>query len=621
MRTRAKVAFLVLLTVGGILPISLILTAPSAHGMVRFSSYQDLERFLLTRSQCGPGYPLQYGRQVDLFGHPALGPALPASYNALGSAAQSSSSVSSAPSHSETNNQVAGVDELDTVKTDGQYIYTVSNNTVVIVSAYPVTNAQLVSRISIRNQTIDGIFLSGSRLAIVSEAPRIVYNMYGACGISTFVGASTRVAYPTSYYVPIRPQVQNTSISVYDLTNRSNPSLQTTVTINGTFIGARQIGTFAYLVTSTPAWANQTLPLTVVNGHQIQTVATQVFHSDISDRAFSYTSILALDTNQNNPAPTVETYLLGTSSTIYVSLTNIFLTQPIWDGQSGTVLHRISVNGSTVKYEATGTVPGHVLNQYSMDENQGYFRVATSSSGFGSSLETNVYVLDENLRTVGRLEGLSPGELFYAARFMGDRAYLVTYHNTDPLYVLDLHNPSSPTVMGSLIVAGYSDFLQPYDQTHLIGIGKVGVHTTVKVSLFNVTDPTNPVETATYTVPTWYSDSPALKDAKAVLFDKTNSLLVIPIDGSQYAYYQAASTSTGQCSNGSSAYVFNVTSASLTLRGTVTHQTLDNPLSCSSEYNISRELFIGGVLYTISDAMIKLSSLTDLTQLGSVNLE
>src|SRR6266700_1659948 len=99
MRTRARVAFLILLTVGGILPISLILTAPSAHGMVRFSSYQDLERFLLTRSQCGSGYLPQYGRQVDLYGQPALGPALPASRNTLGSASQSSSSVSSAPSH------------------------------------------------------------------------------------------------------------------------------------------------------------------------------------------------------------------------------------------------------------------------------------------------------------------------------------------------------------------------------------------------------------------------------------------------------------------------------------------------------------------------------------------
>src|SRR5437667_12576934 len=108
MRTRAKVAFLVLLTVGGILPISLILTAPSAHGMVRFSSYQDLERFLLTRSHCGPGYLPQYGRQVDLYGQPALAPALPASWSALGSAAQSSSFVSSAPSHSETNNPLGG---------------------------------------------------------------------------------------------------------------------------------------------------------------------------------------------------------------------------------------------------------------------------------------------------------------------------------------------------------------------------------------------------------------------------------------------------------------------------------------------------------------------------------
>src|SRR5437870_12458715 len=121
MRTRAKVAFLLLLTVGGILAISLARTAPSAHGMVRFSSYQDLERFVLTRSQCGSGYLPQYGRQVDLYGQPALGPALPASRNTLGSASQSSSSVSSAPSHSETNNQVAGVAELDTGKTHAQY--------------------------------------------------------------------------------------------------------------------------------------------------------------------------------------------------------------------------------------------------------------------------------------------------------------------------------------------------------------------------------------------------------------------------------------------------------------------------------------------------------------------
>jgi inhibitor of cysteine peptidase len=257
-----------------------------------------------------------------------------------------------------------------------------------------------------------------------------------------------------------------------------------------------------------------------------------------------------------------------------------------------------------------------------MDENGGYFRVATSGSGFSSPVQTNVYVLNENLGIVGRLEGLSPGELFYAARFIGDRAYLVTYQNTDPLFVIDLHDPTSPIVMGALNVTGYSDFLQPYDQTHLIGIGKVGVHTTVKVSLFDVTIPTKPVETATYTVPSWYSDSPALTDAKAVLFDKNNSLLVIPIDASEYTYYDPSSTMTSLCSTSSAAYVFNVTSTSLTLRGTITHQTGNNTLaSCGSSYYITRELFIGGVLYTVSNAMVEMNSLADLTSLGSVSLD
>src|SRR6266516_6120870 len=274
MRTRARVAFLILLTVGGILPISLILTAPSAHGMVRFSSYQDLERFLLTRSQCGSGYLPQYGRQVDLYGQPALGPALPASGNTLGSASQSSSSVSSAPSHSETDNQVAGVDEIDTVKTDGQYIYTVSNDTVAIVEAYPVSSAQLVSRISLVNQTIDGIFVDGSRLSIVREAPRNPYYGNVFCGPTTLGMGQKAVRSCYCFF----PQIQNTSITVYDITNHYSPTLKTMVTVNGTFVGARTIGEFVYLVATTPARYNQTLPLTIVNGHAIQTEATQIYH-------------------------------------------------------------------------------------------------------------------------------------------------------------------------------------------------------------------------------------------------------------------------------------------------------------------------------------------------------
>ena len=627
MRTRAKVAFIILLTVGGILPLSLILSAPSAHGMVRFSSYQDLERFLLTRSNCGPVYGAQNNRLYNP-GVQNQGAAFPATYN-LAASGHQTSSVNSAPSHSQTNNQVAGVDELDTVKNDGQYIYTVSNNTVVIVSAYPATIAQLVSRISILNQTIDGIFLSGNRLAIISEAPRIVYNTYGACGTSTFVGASMGRAYPTSYYVPIRPQVQNTSISVYDLTNRSSPSLQTTVTINGTFVGARQIGTFAYLVTSTPAWANQTLPLTVVNGHQIQTVATQVFHSDISDRAFSYTTILALDTNQNSPAPTIETYLLGTSSTIYVSLTNIFLTQPSWDAAQETAIHRVSISQTDIKYEETGTVPGHVLNQFSMDENGGYFRVVTSNYDYGGS-QTNLYVLNLAMSRVGKLEGLSPGETFYAARFIGDRAYLVTFKRLDPLFVLDLQNPSKPSVLGQLNVTGVSDYLQPYDSGHLIGIGKSAIDVAwenaalfqgLKLSLFDVSNPISPTDMSDFTVGDRGTDSPALRDQKAVLFDRNLNLLVLPVEVVGQIPQSLSSTGySGPIFQG--AYVFQVTLQNgIVLRGSISHiLNGDLPSYINSAYYVTRALYIGSVLYTISTAMIKMNGLTDLSELGSISL-
>ena len=628
MRLRAKVAFLILLTAGGILPISLILSTPSTHGMVRFSSYQDLERFLLTRSNCGPVYTTQYSRQINSFGLQNPNPAFPAALGAAGSAAQTSS-VNSAPSHSETNNQVAGVDELDTVKTDGQYIYTVSNNTVAIVNAYPVASAQLVSRISILNQTIDGIFLSGNRIAIVSEAPRSVYSTYGACGIRTLGGASMRVAYPAPYYGSM-PQVQNTSISVYDLTNRSSPSLQTTITVNGTFIGARQIGSFAYLVTSTPAWVNQTLPLTVVNGRPIQTAATQVYHSDVRDRAFSYTTILALDTNQDKPAPTVETFLLGTSSTIYVSLANIFLTQPTWDTSEETAIHRISISQSDIKYEATGTVQGHILNQFSMDEFQGYFRVATTAyagwTGRGSGQTTNVYVLNINLKIVGRVEGLGRGENFHSARFMGDMGYLVTFKKTDPLFVIELRDPTRPRVLGQLNTTGYSDYLQPLDESHLIGIGKDTVdegsfawYQGVKVSLFDVSDPTKPSETAKYVIGDRGSDSLALRDSKAILLDAGKNLLVLPVTVSlspNPGVPNAYGTPVWQ-----GAYVFQVTTNTLTFRGGITHIPSGlPPTTVGNALTITRELYIGGVLYTISEGMIGMNSLTDLQSVGQVGL-
>jgi len=246
-----------------------------------------------------------------------------------------------------------------------------------------------------------------------------------------------------------------------------------------------------------------------------------------------------------------------------------------------------------------------------------------------SQQETNVYVLDRSLHITGKLEGLSPGEQIYSARFMGDKAYLVTYKRTDPLFVIGLQDPSRPTVLGQLNVTGVSDYLQPYDETHLIGIGQAGTDvawenavrfTGLKISLFNVTDPNRPTETSRYLIGGPGSSSPAINDHKAVLFDKTLNLLVIPVeitaqpqDTTYWYSYQPI---------WQGAYVFNITPDNgIIFKGGITQlQNGQLPTRQDNNLFITRTLYIGNVLYTVSNNVVQMNSLTDLSELGSVGL-
>lgn len=625
----AKAGLLLAITVCGILPMAVFLAVPASHGMIRFGTYEELQRFLLIESRCGSLPSPSYGLATPV---PALGPAGSGAnqYSRANNQAESSSTtVNAVPSHSETNNQVGGVDELDTVKNDGQYIYTVANNTVAIVDAYPTSQAKLASRIIVQNQTIEGIFLDGNVLSVITR-PGTYYG-YVACG-GPMMALSPSTTIASCYECYRNPVAENTNVLVYDLADHSRPILQSSVTVDGSFVGARRIGNIVYVVSSSPARYNQTLPVIVINGQKTLTSATQIYHSDVQDQAFSYTTILGLNVAQTNTSPNIQTFLLGTSSTIYVSSTNIFLTQPVWDSSMGTVVHRISIANSTISYEASGTVWGHVLNQFSMDESNGFFRVATSNDGWSGGLQTNVYVLDESMRTIGRLEGISPGEKLYAARFMRDRAYLVTFKRLDPLFVLDLSTPSRPSLLGQLNVTGVSDYLQPYDTTHLIGIGKsaqdvawenAALFLGLKISLFDVTNPNRPTDLSDYTVGDRGTDSPALTDQKAVLFDRSVNLLAIPIlvvGGTDPKPAPAYGQPTFQ-----GAFVFQVTvDHGIVLRGTITHfPSSVQPSSYyayNSAYFVTRSLYIGNVLYTISPAMIKMNSLSDLSEMGSVPL-
>ena len=259
-----------------------------------------------------------------------------------------------------------------------------------------------------------------------------------------------------------------------------------------------------------------------------------------------------------------------------------------------------------------------------MDEYNGYFRLATTSQK-NQTQQNNVYVLDMNLNITGKLENLAKDERIYSARFMGDKCYLVTFRQVDPFFVLDMSNPAEPKVAGELKIPGYSSYLHPYDENHVIGLGKED--NTVKLSLFDVSNVNNPTEIAKYIVEGDWTDSEALYEPKAFLFDKQKELLVIPISKNNYGVVDSGVDSESRDSYleagyWQGAYVFKVTTNDFTLRGGITHQ--DTTSSQYYGYNyklqVQRALYIDNTLYTVSNAKIRLNNLDTLAFITEVNL-
>jgi uncharacterized secreted protein with C-terminal beta-propeller domain len=577
-----------------------------------FTSYEELQEFVKTNA----GYKqFHWGFfRGDVYLAPA--------------GAEDSAAVPSVTDYSATNIQVAGVDEADIVKTDGDYIYLASGNRTTIVRAYPPEQAQVLSEIELEG-TVIGIFINGDRLVVFEE--ETPYYAYG----------DIRWDSAEKFYMPYRSP--KTYVKVFDVSDRENPQLQREFSANGQYISSRMIGDYAYLVVNEPVYQQEqddevNLPKISVGNEEKEIPAEDIWYSDVVDYYYMYTTIIAVNTQNDGQEPTYETILLGASSNLYVSLNNIYLTFPVWGTGIGdfdkTSIHRIQIDGAQIDPVASGEVPGTVLNQFSMDEYGDYFRVATTVHG--EKPLNNVYVLNMALNITGSLTGLAPGETIYSARFMGERGYLVTFKQVDPLFVIDLSDPNNPRELGYLKVTGYSDYLHPYDETHIIGIGKETTdagtfawYQGVKISLFDVSDVNNPVEISKYEIGDRGTDSPVLWDHKALLFDKSRNLMVIPVleakvDVTEYPEGVPAWAYGEPVWQG--AYVFHVSlDAGIEEEGKITH--VENIADPEKEYYyyyspfaVERSLYIEDVLYTISQAKIKMNSLENLDYINEVLL-
>ncbi len=641
-KTTFIVTFLATLLIISSVPLYLYLNAPQDQGPInpeapgpivlnKFSSYEELKNYVEESPQSG--YYMLDGRGMATLEGGQMSDAVPGGPIEPQPPAEPSA-ASANSEYSTTNIQVEGVDEADIIKTDGEYIYMISNNTVIILKAYPAEEAEVLSRISF-NGTITGIFINEDKLAVF-EDEYAFYTVYEEVAPG---------------YEPARTNYETpkTSIKVYDVSDREDPILKRDFAIDGYYFNSRMIGDYVYAIANqyTYMTENDVVLPKLYSGNETEEIpAIDIYYYNVSDYYYTFTTIVALNIQNDTQEPNHETVLLGGSRAIYVSMNNIYLTFPEYpmeaDEIERTSIHRIGIENESITFEATGDVPGHVLNQFSMSEHNGHFRIATTSGQvsrtFAQATSTNnVYVLDMDLNIVGELEDLAPGEEIYSARFMGDRGYIVTYRKIDPLFVIDLTEPTEPKVLGQLKVTGYSDYLHPYDENHLIGIGKeteaseegdFAWYQGVKISLFDVSDVSNPVEVAKYEIGDRGTDSPVLTDHKALLFDKTKNLLVIPvlvaeIDESQYAGEVSSSAYGEYVWQG--AYVFDISTDGLELRGNITHLEDSDDLLKSgywfySHYAVERSLYIDDVLYTISAMKIKMNNLETLAEVNEIEL-
>ncbi|MBC8212664.1 MAG: beta-propeller domain-containing protein [Gammaproteobacteria bacterium] len=408
----------------------------------------------------------------------------------------------------QTNNQVSGVDEADFIKTDGDYSYIVSGGFLVVVDNWPADQSSILARIAVKGLS-SNLFVYQDTVWVVSDL------------MSTDLSASQ---------MAFAPRVnQLTLISMFDITDRSNPLLLRETTLEGYYVDARRIDNRVYLVTSAyfdlyPLLSDNASPAIDT---LLPKLSDRVYNAGISSVSEQLISpceqIYQPGTANGTGTITLSTFdlltprseikrqtIISNSGTIYASREHLYLATvednfwtwlPVLEGDEvpspGTTLHKFSLLQEPV-YLASGRVDGYLLNQFALDEHNDLLRITTTSFAWWNNQppQNRLYILEqqgERLVQRSQLDGLGkPGERIYATRFFGDQGFVVTFQQIDPLYTLDLSDPDNPQVAGELEVPGFSTYLHPLEDGLLLAIGRNQSNNATDVSLFDTTDFSQP---------------------------------------------------------------------------------------------------------------------------------
>ncbi|KMY30898.1 hypothetical protein ACZ11_14800 [Lysinibacillus xylanilyticus] len=542
---------------------------------------------------------------------------------------EKSEDKASADNSSTTNNQVEGVEEGDIVVVKDGFIYSVKDHGITVVDAKDPKNLKLATTIKLKESQYI------SKLALYDNLLIVIGDKY-----LEKVGTSMSTA------------------TLYDISNPKNPKLIREVGQEGYLQDIRITNDTLYLIGNMYPnyWMlreQKTVDLKPktfdsVEGKEYKSLPLEKISILPNTMDGTYSLITALDL-KNGAKTTANTKgYLGGSSGLYMSENALYLTTPIYDGYSVPATSRVmdmiwmprttdtqifkwNIDGTAMNFVGTTEVKGSVLNQYSMDEYEGNFRIVTTEGNAWDEQQisrNHLFILDKNLQQLGAVKNLAPGEKVYSARFMGEKAYVVTFKQVDPLFVIDVANPKKPTVLGELKIPGFSNYLHPLDDTHLIGIGydteqrydeyskrNFTVTTNMKMSLFDVSDFKNPKEQSTVKIGGKGSYSEVQYNPKALFRNKEYNYFGFPVvlydagKGDEVVY------------KGQGAQIYEITAnKGIVLKGNIVNKSTGDQYE-NWEQRVQRVVYIDDALYTIANNEVKSYQLKDFKPLDTLTIK
>ena len=567
-------------------------------------------------------YDVDYAEDAAVTDSAAGGVAVNANTADSAASAPTASATGGSSDYSSTNLRELGVDEGDIVKTDGSFIYSYNDSGQVRIIKADGQSMMLIAKFTpdfvADDSQIRDMYISGNKMILTADTYVFNFDTF-------FINRNKR------YRIT---DTNQTVVVAYDISDRTAPKVEATFSVEGNYHSSRIVGGYLYMFT----WYDGSeIPLIMDKQPKVSDVYLCEDMSGFS--TFTMTSV-ALD----KPAEKVDAKVIyAPISDVYVSTKSIYLQDHDYmNGRSATNLMKFNYSDGNFVPVGIGTVPGYLESSFSIDENNGVLRVATTF--WGIEQRTNgVYTFDENMNRLGKLSGIAKKEEIKSARFMGNMLYLVTYENHDPLFSIDLTDPAHPEVVGQLEIPGFSDYLHFWDDTHLLGIGydtdeETSAVKGMKLSMFDISDPkavkevatkifsatevppaktdteaeadteTNTEEEESWSSTYHYDSIPALSNYRALLIDPAKNL--IGFSSSSRTYYYGTNYYSRKTEESFDYFVFSYQDGQFV-------QKMDYKLDSSVIRNV-RGLYIGNMFYINDDSYIKSFGMEGFTESGSL---